>query len=94
MSLRRLRLVLGLELRSTWRRPVLWILILMLGFSGCGLSSSTSNPSEGRKALQTADEYVWIYSESPHWWSKNSTATKLPTAYDEAVRRAIAAARK
>jgi hypothetical protein len=24
-----------------------------------------------RKALATADTYVWIYSERPRWWSKD-----------------------
>src|SRR2546422_6719156 len=51
MSLRRLRLVLGLELRSTWRRPVLWILILMLGFLMWGLSS-------GHVRIQSGDASV------------------------------------
>src|SRR5437899_7238483 len=43
------------------------------------------------KALQRADEYVWIYTESPHWWSKSGGPTKLPPEYDEAVRRGAAA---
>ncbi|MBI4324439.1 MAG: hypothetical protein HY674_04175 [Chloroflexi bacterium] len=41
-----------------------------------------------RKALETADEYVWIYTETPRWWSKEGTAVKLPAAYDAALRRA------
>ena len=41
-----------------------------------------------RKALQTADEYVWIYTESPKWWSKEGGAVKLPDAYADAVQRA------
>src|SRR3989442_2389694 len=47
MSLRRLGLVLGLELRSTWRRPLLWLLILMLGFLMWGLSSGHVRISSG-----------------------------------------------
>ena len=41
-----------------------------------------------RKALERTDEYVWIYSETPRWWSKNGGPIKLPEAYDSAVRRA------
>jgi hypothetical protein len=41
-----------------------------------------------RKALQTADEYVWIYTETPRWWSKAGGTVKLPEAYETAVRRA------
>jgi hypothetical protein len=45
-----------------------------------------------RAALSLADEYVWIYTETPRWWSKEGGAVKLPAAYDAAVRRAKAAA--
>lgn len=41
-----------------------------------------------RIALATADEYVWIYSETPKWWSKEGTSVKLPPEYDAALRRA------
>ncbi len=41
-----------------------------------------------RKALETADEYVWIYTETPRWWSAQGKAVKLPEAYAEALRRA------
>ncbi|HEY6228133.1 MAG TPA: hypothetical protein VI282_13515 [Verrucomicrobiae bacterium] len=41
-----------------------------------------------RKALDTADEYVWVYTESPKWWSKEGEPVKLPEAYREATRRA------
>ena len=36
----------------------------------------------------TADEYVWIYTETPRWWSKEGGPVKLPKAYEEAVRKA------
>jgi len=39
------------------------------------------------KAIEAADEYVWIYTETPRWWSKEGTPVKLPTAYDTAVRQ-------
>ncbi len=39
-------------------------------------------------ALKEADEYVWIYSESPRWWSPGGGPVKLPAAYDNALRKA------
>jgi len=40
-----------------------------------------------RRAITVADEYVWIYTESPRWWSKEGKPVKLPDAYAEAVRQ-------
>jgi hypothetical protein len=46
-----------------------------------------------RKALSTADDYVWIYTETPRWWtSPDGKPEKLPAEYDQAVRRAAATA--
>ena len=41
-----------------------------------------------RAALERSDEYVWIYTEKPKWWSEPGGAVDLPTAYDQALRRA------
>ncbi len=41
-----------------------------------------------RAALATADEYVWIYTETPRWRSDEGGALKLPPAYAEALHRA------
>ncbi len=41
-----------------------------------------------RTALKYADEYVWIYSETPRWWSDSGGPTNLPPAYATAIRRA------
>jgi hypothetical protein len=41
-----------------------------------------------REALFACDEYVWIYSETPRWWSADGRPVKLPAAYDAALRRA------
>jgi hypothetical protein len=41
-----------------------------------------------RKALETADDYVWIYSETPRWWTAEGGPQKLPATYDAALRRA------
>jgi hypothetical protein len=37
-------------------------------------------------AFDAADEYVWIYSESPRWWGSNDPKTAIPTPYIEALR--------
>ncbi len=41
-----------------------------------------------REALKAADEYVWIYSETPRWWSDEGKPVKLPEAYAEALKKA------
>jgi len=41
-----------------------------------------------RAALEAADEYVWIYTETPRWWSNQGTPVNLPKTYDRALRRA------
>jgi len=41
-----------------------------------------------REALKISDEYVWIYTEQPHWWSDSGKPLNLPEAYIEALRRA------
>ncbi len=45
-----------------------------------------------RTALETADEYVWIYTETPRWWTDEGKPLKLPAAYGDALRRAKEAA--
>lgn len=49
--------------------------------------------SSVRDALRRSDEIVWIYSETPRWWSPEGGPVKLPPAYDAALRRARAAPR-
>lgn len=44
-------------------------------------------------ALDTADEYVWIYTEQPRWWSE-SGSVKLPQSYWDAVTAARESAAK
>jgi hypothetical protein len=41
-----------------------------------------------RKALETTDQYVWIYTEIPRWWSEEGKQVKLPEVYVTAMRRA------
>jgi hypothetical protein len=41
-----------------------------------------------RHALEQTDEYVWVYTEKPKWWSAEGKPLDLPEAYSAAVRRA------
>jgi hypothetical protein len=41
-----------------------------------------------RRALELADDYVWLYAETPAWWTKKGGRAKLPEAYVQAVRDA------
>jgi hypothetical protein len=40
------------------------------------------------EALRAADEYVWIYSETPRWWSAEGKPEKLPPQYASALLKA------
>ncbi len=39
-------------------------------------------------ALEWSDEYVWIYTEKPRWWSRDGKAVDLPEVYIQSVRTA------
>jgi len=39
-------------------------------------------------ALRTSDEYVWIYTETPRWWTSLGGQEKLPEEYIQALLRA------
>jgi hypothetical protein len=44
-----------------------------------------------RKALATSDEFVWVYTENPRWWTApDGKSAALPSEYADAVRRAVA----
>ena len=45
-----------------------------------------------RRALDLADDYVWIYTEVPRWWSEDGPV-KLPDAYVDAITDAVASHR-
>jgi hypothetical protein len=36
-------------------------------------------------ALKSSDEYVWIYTETPKWWTASGKPDKLPQEYADAV---------
>ncbi len=40
-----------------------------------------------RAAIEQSDEFVWIYTEKPRWWSGSGKTVDLPSAYVETVRR-------
>jgi hypothetical protein len=46
-----------------------------------------------RAALERSDAVVWIYSETPRWWTDDGETRALPAVYDQALRRAKAPAR-
>jgi hypothetical protein len=41
-----------------------------------------------RRALELADDYVWVYSETPRWWTEAGGRKALPEAYVQALREA------
>jgi len=42
-----------------------------------------------RAALERTDEIVWVYTETPRWWTaEGGPAVNLPAPYVEAIRRA------
>jgi hypothetical protein len=60
----------GLWMDNQWRT---------VGWDTVDFSRNYFSPSskQVRHALQVADEYVWIYTETPRWWSKEGTPIKL-----------------
>jgi hypothetical protein len=77
------RLGFGLWLDYDWRKR---------GWDAEDLTKNYFTPegfeTAAREALRLADEYVWIYSEKPHWWNPASTAEKIPPRYEAALRKA------
>jgi hypothetical protein len=41
-----------------------------------------------KAALERTDEYVWIYTEEPKWWTAPGKGDKLPDAYAQALKAA------
>lgn len=73
----------GVWLDRDWRR---------VGWNVADPSTNFFTPEALEKSVKAAlgrsDEFVWIYSETPRWWTAAGGAEKLPEAYDRAVRRA------
>jgi hypothetical protein len=78
-----LSLGFGLWLDNDWRRS---------GWSSTSPAQNYFTPEAFElsltAALRRTDEYVWVYSETPRWWSANGGPRDLPPAYIEAVQRA------
>ena len=81
---RHLSLAFGLWLDHDWRH---------LGWDTLDVARNHFSPAafgtSVRSALEYSDRYVWIYSETPRWWTPMGTPTALPTAYDSTLRAAI-----
>ncbi|MBI4584692.1 MAG: hypothetical protein HY717_11820 [Planctomycetes bacterium] len=70
----------GLWMDQDWRRK---------GWSVENFEKNYFTPAAFQKAVgaafDEADEYVWIYTETPRWWTAAGKPEKLPQAYVEAV---------
>lgn len=79
---RQVRAAFGLWMDYDWRR---------MGWDVEDVTKNYFTPEQFRRAvqsaLQTSDEYVWIYTEQPRWW----TNERLPEAYMEALTSARSA---
>jgi len=76
---RHVRAGFGIWMDCRWRQ---------VGWNVEDFSKNHFTPAEFETALRSAlhrsDEYVWIYTEQPRWW----TDERLPKAYVEALARA------
>jgi hypothetical protein len=65
-----------------------------LGWSTAEPAKNHFSPESLKASLEAAwertDQYVWLYSETPRWWSPAGGSVDLPAAYDQAVRDAVA----
>jgi hypothetical protein len=72
----------GLWMDYDWRHK---------GWDVTDLSKNFFSPAQFqtsvRCGLQTSDEFVWIYTEAPKWWSEKGPE-KLPDAYLHAIENA------
>lgn len=78
------RIAFGLWLDCDWREH---------GWDEDDFASNHHQPEQFgaclKRALDLADEYVWIYTETPHWWSETGRVA-LPDAYVRAIEDAVA----
>jgi hypothetical protein len=76
-------IVFGLWLDYQWRK---------LGWNTNDVTKNYFTPdsfeASVRKGLEAADEYVWVYTEQPRWWSSAGTPVNLPQPYLKAIERA------
>ena len=82
--LRHSSLGFGLWMDNDWRKKA---------WNEKEFSKNHFTPSEFeaslKKALEVSDEFIWIYTEKPRWWTApDGKPAALPAEYDRAVRRA------
>ncbi len=79
----------GIWMDCDWRK---------IGWHTDDFSKNFYTPAEFEKtvstAIKTADEYVWIYTETPRWWTDSGKPDKLPQEYFDALERAIKDSKK
>jgi hypothetical protein len=72
----------GLWLDIEWRRR---------GWSGRDTTGNYYSPAVFeammRAAMAESDDYVWVYTEKPRWWTGKGGPSDLPRAYQDAVTR-------
>lgn len=80
---RRFSVGFGIWMDDDWRR---------LGWHTRDLARNYYTPAafaaSVSRALQVADRYVWVYTETPRWWTPAGDPAKVPAAYIAALRRA------
>jgi hypothetical protein len=85
---RNLSIAFGIWMDCDWRNR---------GWATGPFMGNFFHPMELQHSLEAAfdlcDEYVWLYTETPRWWSAEGPQ-KLPSAYERAVRKAKKAAAK
>ena len=78
---RRMRLGFGLWLDYDWRRQ---------GWNSADPGMNYFAPQAFAEALRAAwvlaDEYVWIYGETPRWWGRSDPKKTVPETYDRLIR--------
>ncbi len=78
---RRLSVAFGIWLDNDWRN---------LGWNAEDPSKNHFTPAAFAVAVQAAldhaDRYVWIYTETPRWWSRAGGTQALPAVYDSVLR--------
>jgi hypothetical protein len=81
--LRTVSIAFGMWMDRDWRTR---------GWDSSDFSKNYFSPEEFRTgvhaALDAADQYVWIYTESPRWWAAGNPTNSVPQAYDAALRNA------
>ncbi|HEY2588046.1 MAG TPA: hypothetical protein VGI81_20050 [Tepidisphaeraceae bacterium] len=80
----RFRLGFGLWLDEDWRKR---------GWDPSDPSKNYFTPAKFQAAvsdaLRASDEYVWIYTETPRWWTPSGKPKDLPAAYEAALRDSL-----